>query len=935
MPKFLQVAEQNLIFDTGEATGRFDQYTVDNNRDCLFTSVAFLLRAYGLRPSLDGTTARVLRNETVQALQDLRNKESTRGTFDTIQVQKAIKDAYEDGWGDRLALRALAERYGCAIQVWWLHTSGSRSVKMVAKLKFEAHATSDYSKKNYNLPISDNVLYLRIMNEDPLRPHFVPLLPATETDPDIVPEPAGAEISSLYVMSEAAGAKKARKLHQVRRTVWGAEPYNTLDSLVPLPLVDNHAHLGGKSMGGSGAAGKLFAGRVIWSGGMGSFLYYNTSAEETLVTKLINSMKHFCSDKQLVENVAACAMVLDFGYIPMRLGRAATANKHKLAKEASKATQGGLLTRASHTRNERLYYTAPSTPQKNVEQFAWFPRSRVAFEEALDKIVASARVFPGMIWPFVGFDPRRPDGLEIVKKYVPAKGFIGVKLYSRTGWMPIHNRKLYGDVAGDELDGRLDALYAYLVEKDLPVLVHASPTGFPPDSMGPLAGDDEIAPGHNVLVLPWSYTNQRMIEANAWRCTVGDHPRAYAQVAAPLFPPTFSDDEVALTPGWASPPRLDDSAQRIINKYASYFAHYCLYNQLTTSPYTWETVLTKYPNLRLCLAHFGADIGAYATLSNRMPMIEKWQVGLERHPYVAGTAPRNAQGQFATPAHEEKSFKYLFLRGLMRGVRKFITDNGMHDRIQRIIDDGFFTQGEWHRWFQAWEQNYPLTWPEKILSLLASNNYPNLYTDIAYVTTDPTLFPHAIVPLINKAWNETTPEGRALKKKLLIGTDWFMIEMQSCSPRDFWNMAWNAFQEVRRSKMEEEHFETNLQILWRMWSSENTLRWVNLATRMRQLETFYGGKVPVWWETLKEHYSSGRSDRVPLYIAPQADAAPGGLGAQPPPPARDEAPRLDAAPGPDADQPVADAAPNEPERIGLPVREIVEGALQPDEAARP
>ena len=65
---------------------------------------------------------------------------------------------------------------------------------------------------------------------------------------------------------------------------------------------------------------------------------------------------------------------------------------------------------------------------------------------------------------------------------------------TRTGWMPYQNADMHGD-AGPALDARLDALYAFCQEHDVPILNHTSPTGFPPEDLLVLPRLYEEGPG--------------------------------------------------------------------------------------------------------------------------------------------------------------------------------------------------------------------------------------------------------------------------------------------------------------------------------------------------------------------------------------------------------------------------------------------------------
>jgi len=77
--------------------------------------------------------------------------------------------------------------------------------------------------------------------------------------------------------------------------------------------------------------------------------------------------------------------------------------------------------------------------------------------------------------PFVAFDPRRADGLALVKTAIETEGFIGVKVYPPVGFAPANNSCLQPNMAdAKEVDAALDALYAYCTQNDVPITTHCS-----------------------------------------------------------------------------------------------------------------------------------------------------------------------------------------------------------------------------------------------------------------------------------------------------------------------------------------------------------------------------------------------------------------------------------------------------------------------------
>ncbi len=63
--------------------------------------------------------------------------------------------------------------------------------------------------------------------------------------------------------------------------------------------------------------------------------------------------------------------------------------------------------------------------------------------------------------PFICADPRRVDIFDLVKKYIEEEGFAGIKLYPALGFFPD--------------DYRLDEVYAYAEEHQIPITTHCIP----------------------------------------------------------------------------------------------------------------------------------------------------------------------------------------------------------------------------------------------------------------------------------------------------------------------------------------------------------------------------------------------------------------------------------------------------------------------------
>lgn len=88
---------------------------------------------------------------------------------------------------------------------------------------------------------------------------------------------------------------------------------------------------------------------------------------------------------------------------------------------------------------------------------------KVGLETQLDELLAMYKKLPNNVIPFVAVDPRRPNVLELVKKYVGEHGFKGIKIYPRLGFYP--------------QDERLYPIYEYAQEQNIPVLSHCARGG--------------------------------------------------------------------------------------------------------------------------------------------------------------------------------------------------------------------------------------------------------------------------------------------------------------------------------------------------------------------------------------------------------------------------------------------------------------------------
>lgn len=94
-------------------------------------------------------------------------------------------------------------------------------------------------------------------------------------------------------------------------------------------------------------------------------------------------------------------------------------------------------------------------------------KSALTFQGQVDQVVQLRRLYPDACLPFLSIDPRMGsayDIMEFVEKYVgPGLPFIGIKLYPALGYFPF--------------DARLEKVYAYCEENELPLMTHCTPSG--------------------------------------------------------------------------------------------------------------------------------------------------------------------------------------------------------------------------------------------------------------------------------------------------------------------------------------------------------------------------------------------------------------------------------------------------------------------------
>ncbi|MBL7646036.1 MAG: hypothetical protein JNK74_07580 [Candidatus Hydrogenedentes bacterium] len=623
---------------------------------------------------------------------------------------------------------------------------------------------------------------------------------------------------------------------------------STLDEPLPkLPIVDIHCHIHGVSLSKTKAALKDFKQHGLFHGNdlktpkkreafQKSLNEYYEKKEEQyksrlnpalqlghwnflddpwVAKKIITSTQSFqdATERQDIGNpVIITPMLLDFGYTPLGTSVASKAAKVKGSGNSMNETKA----RQEELADTGIYYFSKSAQTQRDHRF--FTRDDSMFRHQVEILHLMATLWPGQIMPFCPYDPRRPNCLDIVKAAMDTQAYVGVKLYARCGWMPTNNAALHGKATGKILDDRLDEFYAYVTANDIPILNHTSPTGHPPDG---------------ALVFPWRMTAE---------ATAEDRKDA-SDAAPPGYPPS----------NWTQPDmyvRNRSKKERSLEKLTfelTGFGYYCLYDQLTTSPYSWEPVLKKYPKLRLCFAHFGSKLGAYVRYDVKSDAAKAdCDLLLHKNPMISG-------------ATGERSFKDYFKKGAVRNrYDKKIKD----DFAQESADTLLAPKTEWDDWLNKWAAAYPDDWSTKITKLVTE--YDNVYTDISFITGNGSSFNDIVGPIFQDALEQRKGAGR-LFDKCMIGTDWYMTEMASLSPADFWRLVEKAckMDKATFSQLPEAERVKRTKV-WDQWATKNALRYLNIKPRlggagMDKLVNAYGctvDKLPPWWKTLEKFYDN-------------------------------------------------------------------------------
>lgn len=714
-------------------------------------------------------------------------------------------------------------------------------------------------------------------------------------------------------MVQIADSKRPDLTHSAARSQSGT--CTTFDDRHNLPYIDGHCHVFGQSLTGNPVSTdrmhNALRGLSLTGAGPGLLAFWDIAARFDAVKFLAYSMsrektnallvvKGIPSDDEHLDGGAAVPLLLDMGFTPldtknfqaqvMRIFDPAKEYEHKCNSDAG-------------------YEQCPNYYQPGLK-YVWYPRVPETYERTIRRLSEVAMAYPGRFWPFISFDPRRPDGQAYVEKAIGLQGFVGVKFYSRCGWMPLNNGEIHGSY-GAALDKRLRKLYTYCTSNDLPLLNHTSPTGFPPDGC---------------LVFPRQYETTS--------------PKVDEPKEGPGFPPyTMPIDKV----GAGGDPKAikPEGTEACIRHALSRVAAYCHYIQKTTSPYAWIPVLREFPKLRICLAHSGGEIATFCRYRSNIELLFKkkdheldsLRQKLHDNPMVA------AGTDFAGP-DDDRLHDSLFVK--LATTIAYIADGYEDTREsgwftetwralasptavtvarlgQRLYDALFDSHSamtnqvvaalkadeKWMAWLRDWREYYTHDWTTKIIEL--EQTYENVYADIAYLAgEEEDIFCALVHELARDA-----DLGSIMKRRHFIGTDWYMTAIDGMSAATFWKRVQKVIPggdesggavgrlaaagaravamagvkhaapqvavgikvagTLRGSGDDGGDHQPGEDTVWERWATKNALKFLNLAPRlngsgMSTLESFYDGTLvggprpggeavlPPWWPDLKCYY---------------------------------------------------------------------------------
>ena len=128
----------------------------------------------------------------------------------------------------------------------------------------------------------------------------------------------------------------------------------------------------------------------------------------------------------------------------------------------------------------------------DLEQSSFGDKPEIPWKTQISSMSDVANRHYGVLMPFVHYDPRRDDALEIVKDALENKGFLGVKMYPALGWNPLPSSNAGKELTLKQIDD-LWTFYEYADSKNIPITIHCSRGGAYSDKT---MGDEEARLGY-------------------------------------------------------------------------------------------------------------------------------------------------------------------------------------------------------------------------------------------------------------------------------------------------------------------------------------------------------------------------------------------------------------------------------------------------------
>ena len=105
-------------------------------------------------------------------------------------------------------------------------------------------------------------------------------------------------------------------------------------------------------------------------------------------------------------------------------------------------------------------------------------KPQIPYERQVEMLSAVAAKYPGILLPFIMFDPRREGIVDLTKKALEEMGFLGVKVYPPLGYHPDPS----SPYNSNKTNHALRQLYEYCHANSIPITAHCSKGGaFRPD----------------------------------------------------------------------------------------------------------------------------------------------------------------------------------------------------------------------------------------------------------------------------------------------------------------------------------------------------------------------------------------------------------------------------------------------------------------------